>query len=88
MLFESGFIDKWVTDLIKKHTLDSQRRKMAEATARGELVKSDEGTLSLTVHHLQGVFFVYAAGLLLASILLLLEIIFRNDLMDFLTKSY
>ncbi|KAK7081106.1 hypothetical protein SK128_000836 [Halocaridina rubra] len=73
-LIEGGFIEKWVSDLIQKRFLSAQRAKRAEAVELGETVNTTDENMSLSVHHLQGVFFVYFVGMLLASLLFLLEI--------------
>ncbi|XP_068223238.1 probable glutamate receptor [Palaemon carinicauda] len=78
-LIEGGFIEKWVTDLIQKHTLETQRmEKIKAGDEEGADQENDDRILKLTLHHLQGVFFVYAAGMLLSSFALFLELVTRR----------
>ncbi|XP_064105031.1 uncharacterized protein LOC135214625 isoform X2 [Macrobrachium nipponense] len=75
-LIEGGLMEMWVTDLIQKHTLETQRAEKAKAAAKGETLDEEvDSVLKLTLHHLQGVFFIYAAGMFLSAFTLLLELI-------------
>ncbi|XP_071527933.1 glutamate receptor ionotropic, delta-1-like [Panulirus ornatus] len=72
-LLEGGFVSRWMMMLIEKHTLATRREASRAAAERGES-KAPSTQLSLTMYHLQGVFLVYAAGLLLCAILLTCEV--------------
>ncbi|XP_066986684.1 glutamate receptor ionotropic, delta-2-like [Macrobrachium rosenbergii] len=74
-LIEGGLMDMWVTDLIQKHTLETQRAEKAKAAAKGESDGEVDSVLKLTLYHLQGVFFIYGVGLFLSAFALFLELI-------------
>ncbi|XP_042231342.1 glutamate receptor ionotropic, delta-1-like isoform X1 [Homarus americanus] len=75
-LLGGGFTARWITTLIEEHTLATRRKATAAAALSGETEALLEGNqLSLTLHHLQGVFYIYALGLLLSALLFTCELI-------------
>ncbi|XP_069954664.1 glutamate receptor isoform X3 [Cherax quadricarinatus] len=75
-LLGGGFVAKWMSTLIDQHTLDTQSRAAAAAAVCGEASTMLEGNhLSLTLYHLQGVFVVYAVGLLFSLVIFICELI-------------
>ncbi|KAG7163529.1 Glutamate receptor ionotropic, delta-2-like 8 [Homarus americanus] len=75
-LLGGGFVSKWMSTLIEEHTLATRRKAAAASALSGETEAVLEGNqLSLTLHHLQGVFYIYAVGLLLSALTFTCELI-------------
>ncbi|XP_045600187.2 glutamate receptor ionotropic, delta-1 [Procambarus clarkii] len=78
-LLGGGFVAKWMSNLIEQHTLTTRRRAAEAAGMRGEMEATQErANLSLTLYHLQGVFLVYTAGLILADLVFIWELAFKS----------
>ncbi|XP_076053587.1 glutamate receptor ionotropic, delta-2-like [Oratosquilla oratoria] len=70
-LLEGGFVAKWLSEIIEQHTLETRRREEVGLCVSLVVCLCVRGLgLTLTVHHLQGIFFVYVVGVILALLTL------------------
>ncbi|XP_037796807.1 uncharacterized protein LOC119592068 [Penaeus monodon] len=78
-LIESGFVSHWMNELIADAARAARREKReseggAAASGRQDF-KVESGKVVLSLHHLQGVFYLLAVGFSGAFLALLLELL-------------
>ncbi|XP_076053589.1 glutamate receptor U1-like [Oratosquilla oratoria] len=88
-LTEAGLVNMWLADLIHKHSRDALKEMKEAALMAAEGATPEDGDAAeealdevensrqqaLTTHHLQGVFLLFAVGIILSFVVLLLEVI-------------
>lgn len=72
-LLQAGLIRKWTTDVMAMKKREIRNRLKSEVKEKQE--EREEGTLALTLIHMQGPFFLYLAGIILSSLAIFSEIL-------------